>query len=74
MADKKDYYESLGLNKDATETEIKKAFRQQAKKFHPDVNPGNTRARPVLRRSTKLMRFFPTPIKKPVMTNSDTPE
>ena len=44
MADKKDYYESLGLKKDATETEIKKAFRQLAKKFHPDVNPGNTRA------------------------------
>ena len=44
MADKKDYYESLGLNKDASEDDIKKAFRQQAKKYHPDVNPGNTRA------------------------------
>jgi len=44
MADKKDYYESLGLKKGATDEEIKKAFRQQAKKFHPDVNPGNSRA------------------------------
>jgi len=44
MAEKKDYYESLGLGKDASDAEIKKAFRQQAKKFHPDVNPGNARA------------------------------
>jgi len=43
-ADKRDYYESLGLQKGATDEEIKKAFRQQAKKYHPDVNPGNKRA------------------------------
>ena len=42
--DKKDYYDSLGLKKDASESEIKSAFRKLAKKFHPDVNPGNTRA------------------------------
>ena len=44
MADKRDYYESLGLQKGATDDEIKKAFRQQAKKYHPDVNPGNQKA------------------------------
>ncbi|MCL2249957.1 MAG: molecular chaperone DnaJ [Oscillospiraceae bacterium] len=44
MAEKKDFYESLGIKKGASEEEIKKAFRQQAKKYHPDVNPGNTRA------------------------------
>ena len=39
MAEKRDYYEVLGLGKDASEEDIKKAFRQQAKKNHPDVNP-----------------------------------
>ena len=43
-AEKRDYYESLGLNKDASDDDIKKAFRQQAKKYHPDVNPGNKSA------------------------------
>ncbi|SHI19172.1 molecular chaperone DnaJ [Sporobacter termitidis DSM 10068] len=41
MADKRDYYEVLGLHTGASDDEIKKAFRQLAKKYHPDVNPGN---------------------------------
>jgi len=41
MATERDYYEILGVKKDSSEDEIKKAFRQRAKKWHPDRNPDN---------------------------------
>ena len=44
MADKRDLYEVLGVKKDASEADLKKAFRQMAKKYHPDVNPGDKTA------------------------------
>lgn len=44
MADKRDFYEVLGVDKNASEAEIKKAYRQAAKKYHPDLNPGDKEA------------------------------
>src|SRR5271155_374030 len=40
----KDYYATLGIKKTATSDDIRKAFRKLARKHHPDVNPGDTKA------------------------------
>ena len=44
MADKRDYYEVLGVEKGASEDDIKKAFRKKAKLYHPDLHPNDKKS------------------------------
>ncbi|MEE1312961.1 MAG: molecular chaperone DnaJ [Lachnospiraceae bacterium] len=53
MADKRDYYEVLGVGKGATDAEIKRAYRKVAKKYHPDMNPGDKEAEAKFKEATE---------------------
>ena len=60
----KDYYESLGLKKGASEEEIKRAFRKLAIKYHPDKNQGNKEAEEKFKEINEAYQVLSDPEKK----------
>ena len=64
MADKRDYYEVLGVAKNASDAELKRAYRKLAKKYHPDVNPGDKEAEAKFKEATEAYGILSDPDKR----------
>jgi len=64
MANKRDYYEVLGVSKTATDDELKKAYRKLAKQYHPDTNPGDKTAEEKFKEATEAYKVLSDPDKR----------
>ena len=64
MAEKRDYYEVLGVSKNASEDEIKRAYKKLARKYHPDMNPGDKEAEEKFKEANEANEVLSNPEKK----------
>ena len=64
MTATRDYYEVLGINRDADDKAIKKAYRKLAKKYHPDINPGDANAEAKFKEITEAYEILSNPEKR----------
>lgn len=64
MADKRDYYEVLGVDRGADDATLKKAYRKLAKKYHPDMNPGDKDAEQKFKEATEAYGILSDPEKR----------
>lgn len=64
MADKRDYYEVLGVDRDADDAALKKAYRVLAKKYHPDINPGDKEAEAKFKEASEAYAVLSDPEKR----------
>ena len=64
MAVKEDLYQIINLNKKATPEEIKKAYKKLARKYHPDVNPGDKKAEEQFKKISQAYAILSDPKKR----------
>jgi DnaJ-class molecular chaperone len=69
-----DPYKTLGLNKTASQDEIKKAYRNLVKKYHPDLNPGNKKAEEKFKEISHAYDLIGTPAERTKFDNGETSE